>query len=133
MAIIETGGTQTLSASSWPESGALTKPRSLSAAALKSSAPSHGVVRNLLRAAKIRLWYNGTMTKDRFKEILNRVLSWPADDQEKVARFVREVEQRRADDDISEEEWEIIEARAARRDLATEKEVEQVFSRYRGA
>jgi hypothetical protein len=61
------------------------------------------------------------------------VLSWPPDDQEKVARFVREVEQRRADDDISEEEWEIIEARAARRDLATDKEVEQVFSRYRGA
>jgi hypothetical protein len=43
------------------------------------------------------------------------------------------VEQRRADDDICEEEWEIIEARAARRDLATDKEVEQVFSRYRRA
>ena len=73
------------------------------------------------------------MTRDQFREILNRVLSWPADDQEKVARFVREVEQRRADDDIGEEEWEIIEARAARRDLATDKEVEQVFSRYRRA
>jgi hypothetical protein len=73
------------------------------------------------------------MTRDQFKEILNRVLSWPPDDQEKVARFVREVEQRRADDDIGEEEWEIIEARAARRDLATDKEVEQVFSRYRRA
>ena len=67
------------------------------------------------------------------KEILDRVLAWPADDQEKVARFVREVEQRRADDDISEEEWEIIEARAVRRDLATDKEVEQVFSRHRRA
>jgi len=73
------------------------------------------------------------MTRDQFKEILNRVLGWPPDEQEKVARFVREVEQRRADDDIGEEEWEIIEARAARRDLATDKEVEQVFSRYRGA
>jgi hypothetical protein len=73
------------------------------------------------------------MTRDQFKEILNRVLSWPPDDQEKVARFVREVEQRRADDDIGDEEWEIIEARAARRDLATDKEVEQVFSRYRRA
>jgi hypothetical protein len=61
------------------------------------------------------------------------MLSWPPDDQEKVARFVREVEQRRADNDIDDEEWEIIEARAARRDLATDKEVEQVFSRYRGA
>ena len=73
------------------------------------------------------------MTRNQVKEILNRVLSWPVDDQEKVARFVREVEQRRADDDIGEEEWEIIEARAARRDLATDKEVEQVFSRYRRA
>jgi hypothetical protein len=73
------------------------------------------------------------MTRNQVKEILDRVLTWPADDQEKVARFVREVEQRRADDDIGEEEWEIMEARAARRDLATDKEVEQVFSRYRGA
>ena len=73
------------------------------------------------------------MKKDDVKAVLDRVLSWPPDDQEKVARFVREVEQRRADNDIDDEEWEIIEARAARRDLATDKEVEQVFSRYRGA
>jgi hypothetical protein len=73
------------------------------------------------------------MTRDQFKEMLDRVLSWPPDDQEKVARFVHEVEKRRADDDIGEEEWEIIEARAARRDLATDKEVEQVFSRYQRA
>jgi hypothetical protein len=73
------------------------------------------------------------MTRDRVKEILDRVLSWPADDQEKVARFVCEVEQQRADDDITDEEWEIIETRAARRDLASDKEVEQVFGRYRSA
>jgi len=71
------------------------------------------------------------MTKDQVKELLDRVLSWPADDQEKVARFVREIEQRRAGDDISDEEWAIIEARAARRDLATDEEVEKVFGRYR--
>ena len=77
------------------------------------------------------VWYTGFMTRDQVKEILDRVLSWPADDQEKVARFVREVEERR--DDITDEEWEIIEARAARRDLASDKEVEQVFGRYRSA
>jgi hypothetical protein len=38
----------------------------------------------------------------------------------KVAEFVREVEQRRAEDDITDAEWEIIEERAARRDLATD-------------
>ena len=79
------------------------------------------------------MWYTGLMTKDQVKELLDRVLAWPADDQEKVARFVREVEQRRADDDITDVEWEIIGARAARRDLASDKEVEQVFGRYRSA
>lgn len=71
------------------------------------------------------------MTKDQVKEILDRVLTWPADDQEGVTRFVREVEQRRAVDDITDEEWAIIEQRAARRDMATDEEVEKVFSRYR--
>ena len=73
------------------------------------------------------------MTRGQVKEILDRVLAWAPEDQEKVAQFVREVEQRRADDDITDQEWEIIEARAARRDLASEKEVEQVFGRYRSA
>jgi hypothetical protein len=56
------------------------------------------------------------MKKDDVKAVLGRVLTWPPDEQEKVARFVREVEQRRADDNIGEEEWEITDARAARRD-----------------
>ena len=79
------------------------------------------------------VWYDDPMTKNQVKEVLDRVLTWAPEDQEKVARFVREVEQRRAGDDITDEEWEIIEARAARRDLATDKEVEQVFGRYRSA
>jgi hypothetical protein len=79
------------------------------------------------------MWYGGGMTSDQVKEILDRVLGWPPDDQEKVARFIREVERRRGGDDITEEEWKIIEERAARRDLATDEEVEQVFGRYRRA
>ena len=73
------------------------------------------------------------MTKEQVKEILDRVLTWPQADQEKVARFARQVEHARDGDDISEEEWRIIEERAARRDLASDEEVESVFSRYRNA
>jgi hypothetical protein len=79
------------------------------------------------------LWYGAAMTREQIKKILDRVLTWPPADQEKVARFAREVEQRLGRDDITDEEWRIIEERAARRDLATDEEVEQVFSRYRGA
>jgi len=42
------------------------------------------------------------MTKEQVKEILDRVLTWPEADQEKVARFARQVERVRDDDDISE-------------------------------
>jgi hypothetical protein len=73
------------------------------------------------------------MTKEQVKDILDRVLTWPQEDQEKIARFLRQFEQRRAGDDITDEEWKIIEERAARRDLATDEEVEAVFGRYRSA
>jgi hypothetical protein len=73
------------------------------------------------------------MTRDQVKEFLDRVLTWPPADQEKLVRFVDEIERRRAGDDITDEEWKIVEQRAARRDLATDEEVEQVFSRYRSA
>ena len=72
-------------------------------------------------------------TKEQVREILERVLTWPDEDQEKVACFVQQVEQWRDGDEIGEEEWRIIERRAARRDLASDEEVEAVFSRYRRA
>jgi hypothetical protein len=50
--------------------------------------------------------YNGVMTKGEARELLNRVLSWPDDDQEKIVRFVRELERWRADHDIVDDEGE---------------------------
>jgi len=70
------------------------------------------------------------MTREQVKEILDRVLTWPAEEQEKVAQVVCAIEQLRAEDDITDEEWEIIEGREAE-DLATDEEVEEMFSRYR--
>jgi hypothetical protein len=52
--------------------------------------------------------YIGAMTKEQVKEILNRVLTWPQKDQERVASFARQLEQMRGDD-ITDEEWQIIE------------------------
>jgi hypothetical protein len=86
-----------------------TTQRVLQRTGARQGAPetTHRLVAN---AHKYTLWYTIAMTRNQVKEILDRVLSWPLDDQEKIARFVREMEQSRADEEIGEEEWEIIEA-----------------------
>jgi hypothetical protein len=71
------------------------------------------------------------MNKAQFREILEKVLTWPPEDRERVARFVHEIEQHRNVEDLTEDDWRIIEERARRRELASDEQVEAVFSRYR--
>ena len=73
------------------------------------------------------------MTKQQVKDILDRVLTWPLEDQDRVARFVRQLEESVSADDITDEEWKIIEERAARHDVASDDEAKKLFDRYRGA
>jgi hypothetical protein len=73
------------------------------------------------------------MTKQQVKDILDRVLAWSPEDQERVARFVRQVEEGLSPDEITDEEWKLIEERAARYDLATDEDAKALFDKYRGA
>jgi hypothetical protein len=73
------------------------------------------------------------MTKQQLKDILDRVLAWSPEDQERLVRFVREVEEGLLPDDISDEEWKLIEERVARRDVASDAAAKRLFDKYRGA
>ena len=73
------------------------------------------------------------MTKQEIPDVRERVLTWSSEDQERVVRFVREIEHGSFTDDITDEEWKLIEKRLAQPDLATDEEVKAVFDRYRGA
>ena len=73
------------------------------------------------------------MTKQQVKELLERVLTWSPEDQERVVRVVRQVEESASPDDITDEEWKLIEERVARRDVASDEEVKGLCDKYRGA
>jgi hypothetical protein len=73
------------------------------------------------------------MTKQQVKDLLERVLTWSPEDQERVVRFVQQVEEGLPPDDITDEEWKLIEERVARRDVASDEEVKRLFDKYRGA
>lgn len=71
------------------------------------------------------------------KDILHRAENWSDEDKQELMRAALYIEQRQAHNfDITRDDWSIIEARleAARLGaIATDEEVEAVFSKYRAA
>jgi hypothetical protein len=71
------------------------------------------------------------------KKLLERVESWPAQDQEELAEYAREIEARRTGvySATPEELTAIDEAlgQVARGELATKDEIEAAFAKFRGA
>ncbi|HXF86863.1 MAG TPA: hypothetical protein VNK48_00735 [Xanthobacteraceae bacterium] len=71
------------------------------------------------------------------KEILEQVASWPAEDQEELAEYVREIEARRTGvyHATAEELRAIDEAlgQVARGEVASKQEIEAAFAKFRGA
>jgi Tfp pilus assembly protein PilO len=51
------------------------------------------------------------MTKNELREIFDRLLRWPPEDQEKVARVVDQIDELGSGTDLSEEERHLIDGR----------------------
>jgi hypothetical protein len=77
------------------------------------------------------------MTKKEVKAVLDRVSTWPEEAQEELVQSALEIERRHARaNELTDEDWKIIEERsraAQHNEIATDKEVETVFNRYRRA
>jgi len=66
------------------------------------------------------------------KELLRRVETWPKEAQEELAASVRTIESRLAiDDELTADDWEVINRRVKRRQLASDDEVRALFDQYR--
>lgn len=77
------------------------------------------------------------MKSTALKDVLHRAEKWTAEDQEELVQAALYIEKRQsAEFKLDGDDWAIIEARleAARLgDVATEAEVESMFSKYRAA
>jgi hypothetical protein len=71
------------------------------------------------------------------KKLLERVESWPQEDQEELAEFMREIEARRTGSyHATPEELAAIDealGQVARDEIASKKEIEAAFAKFRGA
>ncbi|HUJ02972.1 MAG TPA: hypothetical protein VLW75_04985 [Rhizomicrobium sp.] len=74
------------------------------------------------------------MTKEQIEEILNRVRTWPAEEQEKAAVVLLGIEDSGKTYVLSDEDRASIargREQARRGEFATDEEVEALFKRYR--
>jgi hypothetical protein len=79
------------------------------------------------------LWYNCDMTKT-MRELLTRVETWPKEAQEELAETMRTIESRHAiDDELTTDDWRIIDERVLQKNIAPDEKVEEVFAKYRRA
>jgi hypothetical protein len=82
-------------------------------------------------------WYVSHMTAKALKQVLERVETWPEEDQEELAEVARDIEARRtgAYHATPEELAAIDEAlgQVARGELASKEEIEAAFAKFRGA
>jgi hypothetical protein len=73
------------------------------------------------------------MTKEQINTVLERVRSWPIEDQEQLIEIVREIEARRTGRyHATQEELKAIDE-AERSGIATDEEVEAAFRAFRRA
>jgi hypothetical protein len=71
------------------------------------------------------------------KRLLEQVESWPQEDQDELAEFIREIEARRTGSyHATPEELEAIDealGQVARGEMASKEEIEAAFAKFRGA
>jgi len=91
--------------------------------------------RGLVRVFRHTLCYAVAMTRDQVKEILERVLSWPPEQQADAARLLTEMEAQHARGlRLSDEQVAAVKRRLAEPDpkFVTLEEVRERFARGRG-
>ena len=66
------------------------------------------------------------------RELFERVATWPEEAVEELAASVRIIEQRHAEhQELTDDDWKIIDGRIKRRHLASDDEVQALFDQYR--
>ena len=72
-----------------------------------------------------------TMAPKTIKEVIERVETWPKEDQDELVEYAREIEARRTGVYVMTDEERTAVERARRSGLASEEEVQEFWKRHR--